>query len=729
MYCTNCGNKLGDNNNFCNKCGKEIKRVKATYCTRCGSRLNPKNGLCIKCIRDQKINGEQPIVVQKKNYDNLKLNILFNLGVIMVLIAGFVLATTNWQLVSDTGKIVLLVGLSIFFLLMHLLCEKKLNLKVSAYVYWFLSMAFIMFTGISLTYLQIFGHWFSLAGPGKFLCLAALALLFTLLAVITRIKYRRKWLSAFIYLGFVFVVFFVCRYFGLGWLSNLAILSLLVLLLYLYTNESNYRYATFIICLAVIIFEGIFVLSVRPEYNVISGTAITVCNGLLLFLFGYLQKNKAIKVLSAITLFVFFIMFLNYALIESSWTISIICGIMFLLLLMVLIINAINENNDIYDMFSRTSKLTCLISISVMIIFYFLAHNYHVVNNYFIDGLKDGLYYHINLTICSFILLLSDIFCIKDKTTVYRHIYAYLFPVFTFIFAFNAISLLTKYVNGITFAVCTMFFVFIVLFLYMFQKKSVLKDILHAFLYFLLFIAMYTYIFHNTLSLETIEGIVSLLLPSLAFILYFHEKEKNQTYRWLAIVVFAISFYSIVGFLDVFGFGELISAIITCATFALIVILFLDDLVIRRFIPWVMLLPISDLLKALELGADYQIIIGNACAFVVLFIFAHTFNIKTRNILLIVGSSILLFIATFTVSIPVNIYASIVSILLIIYDLFSEKIKGLFTVGIVFLIINTLFELRDLWNGLSIWTYLLIAGIIIIVITTVKLAKSTNKKD
>ena len=96
---------------------------------------------------------------------------------------------------------------------------------------------------------------------------------------------------------------------------------------------------------------------------------------------------------------------------------------------------------------------------------------------------------------------------------------------------------------------------------------------------------------------------------------------------------------------------------------------------------------------------------------------------------MIVGTSILLFRPTVMFNVTLSIYVSIVSILLILYDLYSKKIKGLFTVGLVYLIINTVIELQNVWSHISLWTYLLIAGIVIIILTTIKLAKGTNKKD
>lgn len=730
MFCTNCGKQLNEGVNFCSSCGKEIKKDKPTYCTVCGSKLNPRNGICIRCAMSKK--KEEVIVKPKKDTRNIKLNILLNLGVIMVLVAGFVMATTNWSLLSSWGKIGILIGLSVFFMIMHLLCEKRLKINVSAVIYFFLSLTFILFTCISLTYLQMFGHWFSLAGPGKFLCLASLALLFTLLTLIARLKYSKRWITLFTFIGVALTIFFICKYFGLGWLANLAIISLLMLLLYLYTANSVYKYITIVLSLIVFVFEGLFVNIIQPEYNIIAGTTLTVCNGLLLFIFGYLQKNKVIKVLSSITLFIFFMLFLNYSLMGSEWLVSISSGIVLLLLLMVLIINAINENNNKYDLFSRTSKICSICSISLLLLSYIGIHNSQFYLGYYFNPLTDILAYLINLTVVSFILVLCNIICLKEKTTIYKPIYAYLLPVSVIIFIINLARLVIKYVPGVTLSVCAMTFVIVFFILYLIQKKNILKIILHIILYVLLFITLFIYLVKGNLVIESIDGIAAILLPVISLILYFKEKKLDKyslLYRWMSIIIFALSFINIVGTKDIFGFGSKISFIVTISSLVLIVLLFMDDMVIRRFIPFTIFLPLTSLISLYNLPLVYEIIILNIYSLLVLYLFAKTFSLKTYNILLIIGTIFILLQPTMYFNVTLSIYVSIVSILLIIYDLLSKNVKGLFTVGIVYLIINTIIELANVWSHISLWTYLLIAGIILIIITTILIAKNTNKKD
>ncbi len=731
MFCTNCGKKLNEGVNFCNSCGKEIKKEKPTYCTVCGGKLNPRNGICMRCTMAKK-KSEPVVITKKRDTRSIKLNLLLNLGVIMVLVAGFVLATTNWSIISNWGKVGILIGLSVFFLLMHLLCEKKLKINVSAVIYFFLSLTFILFAGICLTYLQMFGHWFSLAGPGKFLCLASLALLFTLLTIVLRLKYNKKWITLFTFLGIALVIFFVCKYFGLGWLANLAVISLLMLLLYLYTANTVYKYITIVLSLIVFVFEGIFVNIVLPEYNIIAGTTLTVCNGLLLFIFGYLQKNKIIKAFSSITLFLFFVLFLNYSLMGSRWLVSISAGIVLLLLLMVLIINAINENNNRYDVFSRTSKICSICSIAILLIVYIGYHNYQHFFGYYFNPLTDLFEYLVNLTVVSFILVLCDAICMREKTTVYRPIYAYLMPVFLLTFIFNLTRLAVKYIPGVTISVCLMAFVLLFFILYLIQKKKVLRIIVHIILYVLLFIAMFDYLIKFNLVIESIDGIAAVLLPVLTLILYFKEKRLDKyslVYRWLSIIIFAISFIDIIGSKDVFGFGSNIALIVTIGALVLLVLLFMDDMVIRRFIPFMLLIPIANLLSLYSLPVVYNVMILNVYCLLLLYIFAKTFSLKAYNILLIIGTSIILLHPTLYFNITLSVYVSIVSILLIIYDLFSKKIKGLFTVGIIYLIINTLIILGDVWSYMSVWTYLLIAGIVLIIVTTILIARNANKKD
>lgn len=48
MYCTNCGEKMNDNQAICLKCGVETGKGKG-FCANCGSALNENQAVCLSC--------------------------------------------------------------------------------------------------------------------------------------------------------------------------------------------------------------------------------------------------------------------------------------------------------------------------------------------------------------------------------------------------------------------------------------------------------------------------------------------------------------------------------------------------------------------------------------------------------------------------------------------------------------------------------------------------------
>ena len=50
MYCTNCGNEVGDNADVCLSCGCSLNSYAAPkYCRQCGNQLNENAVVCVKC--------------------------------------------------------------------------------------------------------------------------------------------------------------------------------------------------------------------------------------------------------------------------------------------------------------------------------------------------------------------------------------------------------------------------------------------------------------------------------------------------------------------------------------------------------------------------------------------------------------------------------------------------------------------------------------------------------
>ncbi|OZM57592.1 hypothetical protein CIB95_04270 [Lottiidibacillus patelloidae] len=94
------------------------------------------------------------------------------LGTLLLLLGGLVLATNNWDEMTPLLKTLSIGFVSGLFYSLHLFTGKKLKIAKTAFAFLTLGSLFIPITIISAGYFELFGHWFSLAGAGKYLYLA-----------------------------------------------------------------------------------------------------------------------------------------------------------------------------------------------------------------------------------------------------------------------------------------------------------------------------------------------------------------------------------------------------------------------------------------------------------------------------------------------------------------------------------------------------------------------------
>lgn len=104
---------------------------------------------------------------EKKRQNNIS-GVLY-LGVILIMLAGIVFATTTWDYLPGVIKALLLFGFSSMLFGASNLSEKKLKLEKTAFALWVLGALFFPITCISAGYLEVFGNYFSLNSEGKYL--------------------------------------------------------------------------------------------------------------------------------------------------------------------------------------------------------------------------------------------------------------------------------------------------------------------------------------------------------------------------------------------------------------------------------------------------------------------------------------------------------------------------------------------------------------------------------
>lgn len=90
------------------------------------------------------------------------------IGVVLLLMGGLVLATSNWEAMTSVLKTALISCVSLLFFLISWLSGHKLKIKQTAFAFLTLGSLFLPIVIFSAGYFELFGPWLSVFGEGKY---------------------------------------------------------------------------------------------------------------------------------------------------------------------------------------------------------------------------------------------------------------------------------------------------------------------------------------------------------------------------------------------------------------------------------------------------------------------------------------------------------------------------------------------------------------------------------
>ncbi|NBI30404.1 SCO7613 C-terminal domain-containing membrane protein [Chengkuizengella marina] len=93
------------------------------------------------------------------------------LGVILLLISGLYVATSNWSLMASFVKMMSIAFVSVLFFVISWFSYRVLKIEKTAFAFLTLASLFIPIIILSAGYFQLLNEWFSLKGEGKYLFL------------------------------------------------------------------------------------------------------------------------------------------------------------------------------------------------------------------------------------------------------------------------------------------------------------------------------------------------------------------------------------------------------------------------------------------------------------------------------------------------------------------------------------------------------------------------------
>ena len=98
---------------------------------------------------------------------------------------------------------------------------------------------------------------------------------------------------------------------------------------------------------------------------------------------------------------------------------------------------------------------------------------------------------------------------------------------------------------------------------------------------------------------------------------------------------------------------------------------------------------------------------------------------KDKEITAIIGIILSVLFIILIPSYIIGIYIGILGLIVILIGFYKKEYKQLFTTGIAITVINIIIQLREVWEIIPFWLYLLVGGLSIITFVTYK---QINKK-
>lgn len=136
--------------------------------------------------------AEMPELPKPEKHKVSSINVLLVLGALLIILAGFIFATTTWKILGNGVRAVIILSFSAVFFAVSSLAERKLELPKTGMVFYALGSVFLPISVIAAAYFKLFGEWFILRGDGLNAVLAAAAALAAAVCFKGSIDYRNK---------------------------------------------------------------------------------------------------------------------------------------------------------------------------------------------------------------------------------------------------------------------------------------------------------------------------------------------------------------------------------------------------------------------------------------------------------------------------------------------------------------------------------------------------------
>lgn len=641
-----------------------------------------------------------------------KIDILLKLGVGMVFIAGFVFATTGWYSLNSIIKIFIFVVIAALFIGLSKFCEKKIKIKATIYLYWILGMAFIVLAFLTIGYSEMFGSYFSLLGEGNLLYISFCLIICSVLGLITYCNFKDKIFLNIVYTGIFFAIILIAEYFGL--ILEEIIILLLPLLTVIKLSDLNkekdiYTLSIFAdICLCIL--GAIYICFIGSYSNVLAVLFSTI-----LFVFNiyrYIYNNREsdlcmfASILSYIVLIPSLILILKYD--SSLWVI-----VTTLFITLLFLISLLFKNLKL--------KTSSLITADVITLLVFLIST-------------DGPIW-LPLFVSAFSMLICIVCTYIDSLDEYDF-EIFIHPAKISMLLFSIIFLLNNFFefsNVLGYWLSSSLLTYILI--YSLSRNNRVVDIYEKYSLVAIVIAL--------LFTNAIPNIIISVVIFVSIILFYADVNwtkncnrvfKNSVFVLLLVNVF-VSSYAIensLNFAREFSNSNYFFANIFSTVLFLIIGCFhrKDDFKLNLSL-FAVIVPIIALIETYSDLEWIAIILPSVFVYYLTFCICRLFkdNNQSKDIIGYMGYSFAFLLVLFNSNGYVLAYTFILLFISILLGYFDKNYNALFKVSVVGIIIEILYQLKEFWNLIPAWLYLLIVGLGLIIFATYKQLKIVEKGD
>lgn len=638
-----------------------------------------------------------------------RLRNLLALGCALVLLSGIIFAMTTWETLSGFAKTTSLIVATLVFALMSNLAEKKFKLKNSAITYYVLANAFVIFAIISAGYFELFGAWFSLNGKGAELYTGIVWLLVALLSYMAYAKYDMK--NIFYIIGFALLLslVYVLTFFNISLDIRLFVVLTILAILSLMPqkgeiiNKINSVAKVFFAITSVVLLLNIVSLVGSQNKVIFSILAFGVAFVSMYYL-SYSGKEAFYEFFTPLYTVV------TAFLLTTSLNLNI--NIMFLQFILITVIVYVmgylkSENKKL---FISSSIIADIALLYVLVDAVRLGYNYY--------ALLSGV-----------LLLCTSLVTSIDKKLAEFRFEKVLEPVKVISLSYALYSFvgsMLNYEEDVMFLALVGFVLTIV---------GVFRGGLLRKIYSI--VGIVAVFFSMTSTISQFSPISqSLCVISLTVLLFISLKAKDIYLEKYKELIYGLNLLALASLLlnTFIHFDlELVGIILLTVVYSILFITSNKNDIFRCFTIVALLVPYLAILPISVWNDNVNYILYSLPCLALIFVYTRGFlasvNLKTVNLIEVIALSIWYLVVSSQIALEVAIFIGIISFMSILAGYKNEKWISLYYTGVVFLIINTVFQLKDFWTSIPIWAYLLIAGLILIGIVTYKEYSKINKEN